>query len=192
MNMSIQDCFEIDTDNFFARILPSVDDAGVTKVLDSLRASGTLDEPTNRWVHFKDAVKPKDQLASESTVFQSIGDLAWEIIKAVQDSGLDKEVQFVYDSPPESAPESSECDNSSQPDGSFVLKSAATDLETFENLKKPRWRNPTLISEFEKANTAKARNDVRVFFPCASLTDDCVERAQSSSGNEAHDERGPP
>lgn len=189
--MSIQDYFEIDIDNFFARILPSVDDAGVTKVLESLRASGTLDEHTNRWVHFKDAGMPKDQLGSESAAFKPIGDLAREITKAIQDSGLNKEVQFIYDSRPEPAPELPESDNSTQPDGYFVVKSAATDWETFKNLRKPRWRNLTLISEFEKANTAKARNDVRVCSPCASLADDCVERVQSSLGNEAHNGRGP-
>lgn len=182
--------FEIDITNFFTRILPYVDDDEVMQVFNSLQASGTLDSGTAHWTHFKVAGEPKNQTVHESIVFKPIGDLAREIIKAAR--GLNKEVQFVYDSRPESAPESSECDNSSQPDGYFVLKTAETDLETFKNLKKPWWRNLTLICEFKKADNVQARNDVRVSSLCISLTDDCAGRLQSSLGYEAHDERGPP
>lgn len=185
--------FEVDVESFFARILPSVDDTEVISVFDHLRTSGTLDQDTNEWVHFKNAGQPKQQLAYEAVVFSPIGDLAREIIKFVCDGDSDKEPRFIYDSRPESAPESSICQNSSQPDGYFVLKTAATDLETFENVTKPRWRNLTLISEFKKVNNAEARDDVRfLFLPYASLTDDGLGRVQSSLGNEAHDERGPP
>lgn len=184
--------FEIDVGSFFARVLPSVDDIESTKVLGLLRASGTLDQYTDEWVHFKNAGEPKHQSAHESIVFGPIGDLAREIIKVVHSSDLNKEVQFVYDKRSQSASKSPKFPNSFQPDGYFVLKTAASDLETFNNLQKPRWRNLTLISEFQKADYAKARNDVRVCPPYASHTDDCVGRVQNPLGNEAHDGRGSP
>lgn len=155
--------FQVDVDSFFARILPSVDDTEVTNVLGYLRTSGTLDLHTDQWVHFKDAGEPKHQSAYESVVFEPIGSLAREIIEVVQNNELDKEIQLFYDSRPNSSPESSECRNSSQPDGYFVLKTAETDLETIDDIKRHRWRNLTLISEFKKADDITARNDVRGF-----------------------------
>lgn len=134
--------FEIGVDSFFARVLPSVHDTEVTTVLEGLRASGTLDQNTDEWVHFKNAGEPKHQPAHESIVFGPINDLAREIIKVVHSSDLNKEVQFVYDKRSQSAPKSPKSPNSFQPDGYFVLKTAASDLETFNSLQKPRLETP--------------------------------------------------
>lgn len=101
-------------------------------------------------MHFIDAGERKHQSAHESVIFEPIGALAREIVKVVCNNNFDKEVMFVYGSLPVSTPKSFEWFALSQPDGYFVLKTMAADLEIFENIKRHRWRNLTLISEFRK------------------------------------------
>lgn len=161
--------FQIGIDSFFERVLPSVDDMDLSLVLTRLRTGGTLDQQTGEWLHFKNKGQPQSQQAHESVVFEPIQDLAKDIISACT-----KEAHFVYDSRPASVPESSESHNSSRPDGYFVLKIMADDLEIMDapgKPEKPWWRNLTLISEFKKAEGSRARNDVRGLLVRASRSE---------------------
>lgn len=163
--------FQISIDNFFARVLPLVDEKEITQVLSRLRTSGTLDRQTDEWLHFKNEGEPNDQSAHEPVVFKPIGDLVKDIINV---SDPLKKVQFSYDSFPASVPESPENPDSYRPDGYFVLKTVVDDLGTIDTLGNPQmpwWRNLTLISEFNKADGSRARNDVRDLFVCASRSD---------------------